>query len=173
LPVEPPKARVFLSYSRKDAAFTRRLSAALAGRGYAPDYDQSSRGPANIDTGISAEDEWWQRLEEMIAAAETMVIVGSPDLAKSKVCAEEIAHARNLGKRIIPVLFRTIDFDTAPPRLKALNFKIDFTGTDEASRAGGGGVRRRGRRPLRRHRHRRGVAPRGRPELEDGLETNQ
>jgi hypothetical protein len=48
------------------------------------------------------------------------------------VCAEEIAHARNLGKRIIPVLYRPIEFDTAPPRLKALNFKIDFTGADEA-----------------------------------------
>jgi hypothetical protein len=38
----------------------------------------------------------------MIAATETMVIVGSPDLAASKVCAEEIAHARNLGKAHYP-----------------------------------------------------------------------
>jgi hypothetical protein len=124
----PAKTRVFLSYSRKDGAFTRRLAAALEARGYAPDFDQSARDPANIDTGISAEDEWWQRLEEMIAAADAMLIVGSPDLAASKVCAEEIAHARNLGKRIIPILYRLIDFDKAPPRLKALNFKINFTG---------------------------------------------
>jgi hypothetical protein len=57
------KTRVFLSYSRKDADFTRRLAETLTVRGYAPDYDQSARDPANIDTGISAEDEWWQRLE--------------------------------------------------------------------------------------------------------------
>jgi hypothetical protein len=69
----------------------------------------------------------------MIAAADVMLIVGSPDLAASKVCAEEIAHARNLGKRIIPILHRQIDFPAAPPRLKALNFKISFDGEGEAA----------------------------------------
>jgi hypothetical protein len=59
-----PRTRVLLSYSRKDADFTRRLAEALTGRGYAPDYGQSARDPASIDTGIAAEDEWWQRLEK-------------------------------------------------------------------------------------------------------------
>lgn len=127
------KVRAFISHSRKDAAFTRRLSEALVARGYAPDYDRSERDPANIDTGISAEDEWWQRIKSMITAAEATIIVGSPDLANSKVCAEEIAYARNLGKRIIPILYRAFDYATAPPRLSALTFKIEFIdGADEA-----------------------------------------
>jgi hypothetical protein len=50
--------RVFLSYSRKDEAFTRRLADALTERGYAPDFDQSARDPANINFGISAQEPW-------------------------------------------------------------------------------------------------------------------
>ena len=120
------KTRVFLSYSRKDDAFTHRLAGALAALGFEPDFDQSSFDPANIATGVSAEDEWWRRLQEMIAAADVMVFVVSPDSAVSKACDEEIAYARGIGKRIIPILRRTIDFARAPPRLAALNVKIQF-----------------------------------------------
>src|SRR5262245_25353910 len=62
----------------------------------------------------------------MIAAADVMIFIVSPDSAASKVCDEEIAYARNLGKRIIPILRRPIDFAKAPPRLAALNVKIRF-----------------------------------------------
>ena len=127
------KAHVFLSYSRKDADFTHRLAEALGARGYAPNYDQSARDPANVESGIAAEDEWWQRLKEMIAAADAMVFIVSPDSAASKVCNEEIAYARDLGKRIIPIQRRPIDFATAPPRLSALNVKIEFIDDGEAA----------------------------------------
>jgi tetratricopeptide (TPR) repeat protein len=119
-------SRIFLSYSRKDGSFANRLASELLSRGYAPDFDQSPFDPLNIESGISAQDEWWQRLQQMIEAADMMVFVVSPDSAVSKVCDEEIAHARNLGKRIIPVLCRPIDFAEAPPRLAALNVKISF-----------------------------------------------
>jgi formylglycine-generating enzyme required for sulfatase activity len=125
-PTATKKLRVFLSYSRKDGAFTRCLADALAARGYVPDFDQANYGPDNVDSGISAEDEWWQRLQAMIASADAMVFVVSPDSAASKVCDEEIAYARGLGKRIIPVLRRPIDYHKAPPRLTALNIKIQF-----------------------------------------------
>jgi hypothetical protein len=82
--------------------------------------------PSNIESGISAQDEWWQRLQQMIDAADVIVFVVSPDSAASKVCDEEIAYARNLGKRIIPILCRSIDFAKAPGRLAALNVKISF-----------------------------------------------
>jgi TIR domain len=120
------KLRIFLSYSRKDGAFTHRLADALAVRGYVPDFDQANYDPDNIDSGISAGDEWWQRLRAMIASADAMVFIVSPDSAASKACDEEIAYARDLGKRVIPVLRRPIDFLKAPPRLTALNIKIQF-----------------------------------------------
>jgi len=123
---QPVKTRVFLSYSRNDGIFVHRLAKAVAAKGYEPDFDQSSFDPANIATGISAEDDWWRRLQDMIAAADVMVFVVSPDSAASKICDEEIAYARGIGKRVIPILRRPIDFAKAPPRLAALNIKIQF-----------------------------------------------
>ncbi len=55
--------RLFLSYSRKDGAFTRRLADALAARGYVPDFDQATYDPDNVTSGIAAEDEWRKRLQ--------------------------------------------------------------------------------------------------------------
>jgi WD40 repeat protein len=122
-----PKVRVFLSYSRTDKDFTRKLALALTGLGYVADFDQSEHDPANIETGISAEDDWWKRLQDMIAAAEAMVLIVSPHSVASQVCGEEIAYARALGKRVNPVLLAPIDVDQAPPRLAALNVKLSFT----------------------------------------------
>jgi hypothetical protein len=120
--------RVFISYSRKDEAFARRLAASLEERAFMADWDQASMDPDDLTAGIAAEDEWWTRLQDMITAADVMVFVVSPDSARSKVCDEEIAHARALGKRIIAILHRPIDFRRAPPRLSALNVKISFVG---------------------------------------------
>jgi formylglycine-generating enzyme required for sulfatase activity len=126
------KTRVFLSYSRTDSDFTDFLAEALADRGYTPDYDRSVYDPANIDSGISAQDQWWQRLQQMIASADVIVFVVSPDSAGSRVCDEEVAYAQGIGKRIIPILRRPIDYAKAPPRLSAHNVKLDFTGDEEA-----------------------------------------
>jgi hypothetical protein len=127
----PARLKIFISYSRKDAVFARGLADALATRGYEPDFDQANYDPDNIATGIAAEDEWWQRLQQMIAVASTMVFIVSPDSASSKVCDEEIAWARGLGKRIIPILRRSVDFAKAPPRLSSLNIKLYFTSDNE------------------------------------------
>jgi WD40 repeat protein len=120
--------RVFVSYSRRDTAFVVRLAAALTQDDFLADYDQAPFDPSNIETGIAAEDEWWQRLQQMITAADVMVFVVSPSSAASKVCDEEIAYARGVGKRIIAVQLYPIDFARAPPRLSALNIAIDFEG---------------------------------------------
>jgi hypothetical protein len=121
--------RVFISYSRADQAFAQRLAGSLEAHGFSPDWDQASFDPDSVATGISAEDEWWTRLQEMIASADTMVFIVSPDSARSRICDEEIAYARALGKRVIPVSARPIDFEKAPPRLAALNVKIAFDGS--------------------------------------------
>ena len=124
---EDARTRVFLSYSRKDEGLVAQMSGALMAAGFLADYDQASHDPHNVSAGISAEDEWWKRLQEMIAAADVMVFLVSPDSAASAVCGEEIAYARALGKRIIAVLARPVDFAKAPPRLAALNVRIDFS----------------------------------------------
>ncbi|MGD9981960.1 MAG: TIR domain-containing protein [Hyphomonadaceae bacterium] len=134
------KLRVFLSYSRKDAAYVERLAQALTERGFLADFDRSTHDKDNVEVGISAEDEWWQRLQDMILAADVMVFLVSPDSASSRVCDEEIAYARATGKRVIAILRRPIDFNAAPPRLAALNVKIDATADDDAGFAENVGV---------------------------------
>ncbi len=131
------RMRLFLSYSRNDQPFVKRLAKSLDRHGFLPDWDQSDTDPNNIATGISAEDEWWSRLQEMIGAADAMIFVVSPDSAASSVCDEEIAYARALEKRIIPILCRSIDYRKAPPRLAAINVKISFVedGTDPYDKA--------------------------------------
>lgn len=123
---EDARTRVFLSYSRKDTALVQRVADGLMAAGFLADFDRAAHDPGNVSAGISAEDEWWKRLQEMIAAADVMVFLVSPDSAASAVCDEEIAYARALGKRIIAVLARPVDFAKAPPRLSALNVRIDF-----------------------------------------------
>lgn len=118
---------VFISYSRRDAPFVQQLAQALTDNGYLADFDRSQRDPSNVAFGIAAEDEWWPRLQQMIAAADVMVFVVSPDSAASKVCDDEIEYARAVGKRIIAILHRPIDFAAAPKLLAALNVKIDFS----------------------------------------------
>ena len=124
---EDARTRVFLSYSRKDTALVQRVADGLMAAGFLADFDRAAHDPGNVSAGISAEDEWWKRLQEMIAAADVMVFLVSPDSAASAVCDEEIAYARALGKRIIAVLTRPVDFAKAPPRLSALNVRIDFS----------------------------------------------
>ncbi len=113
--------RVFLSYSRKDKEFIARLADVLTQRGYLADFDQSSHQAETGGTGIAPTDDWWLRLQDMIAAADVMVLAVSPDSAASKVVDEEIAYARSLSKRVIAVTCRELNFATAPPRLSALN----------------------------------------------------
>lgn len=118
--------RVFLSYSRQDGEFLQLLAKRLEQRGYLVDFDLTERDPTNQEIGISAQEEWWVRLKEMISTADVVLFIVSPVSASSRVCDDELAHARNLGKRVVPVICRPIDFDTAPERLRALNMKLDF-----------------------------------------------
>ncbi len=118
--------RAFISYSREDQPLVNKLSQALERHGHIADFDQSTHDPHNIDTGIAATDEWWLRLQDMIAASDVTILIVSPDSAASKIVDEEIAYAQAIGKRVFPVLARELDFRTAPPRLSALNVQTWF-----------------------------------------------
>ncbi len=57
-----------------------------------------------------------------------------PDLAHSKVCAQELEHARSAGKRIVPVAIRRTDPESVPTFLAELNWidAIDSTSLESA-----------------------------------------
>src|SRR5262245_31108962 len=81
---ESDKTRVFISYSRKDAAFANWLRFGLEGRGIEVFRD--------IEDTLAGE-EWWRRLQALISQADTVVFVLSPNSVASAICRDEVAHA--------------------------------------------------------------------------------
>ena len=67
--MQDSSAQVFISYSRKDMSFVDRLDAALKARGFEPLIDREA---------IYAFEQWWTRIEELIARADTVIFVLSP-----------------------------------------------------------------------------------------------
>ena len=110
-------ARIFLSYSRKDQDFVSQLAAALQGRGV-----QVSR---DIDDLLPAA-EWRKQLEQLIAAADTVVFVVSPDSIASEVVAWELSVVEKLNKRLAPIIWRTVANDKVPTAISKLHY-IHFT----------------------------------------------
>jgi hypothetical protein len=108
-----PKARIFISYSRKDMAFADRLDAALKARGFEPLIDR---------TEIYALEDWWKRIQTLISRADTIVFVLSPDAIASETCAKEVAYAAGLSKRFAPIVCRPVVDGTPPEALRRLNF---------------------------------------------------
>jgi hypothetical protein len=73
------RAKIFISYSRKDIEFANRLDAALKARGFEPLIDRDE---------IYAFEEWWKRIEALIVRADTVVFILSPDSIASPVCSK-------------------------------------------------------------------------------------
>jgi formylglycine-generating enzyme required for sulfatase activity len=107
------KTRVFISYSRKDMAFADRLESVLNGRGFEVLIDRQE---------IYAFEDWWTRIQALIARSDTIVFVLSPDSVKSDVALMEVAHAASLNKRFAPILCRPVQDSAVPEALRRLNF---------------------------------------------------
>ena len=110
---EAAKVKVFISYSRKDMAFADRLDTALQGRNFEPLIDR---------TEIYAFEDWWARIQSLIAQADTVIFVLSPDSVGSDVCGKEVAFAASLNKRFAPIVFQRVDDKSVPEALSRLNF---------------------------------------------------
>ena len=80
-----PKAKVFISYSRKDMAFADRLEAALKARGFEPLIDR---------TEIHAFEDWWKRIEALIASADAALLNAKHTGRNRVVVGGEVATAR-------------------------------------------------------------------------------
>ncbi len=114
-------AKVFISYSRKDIEFAKKLTAELA--------------KSDLDfwvdwEGIPPTVDWWRQIEIGIEEADTFIFLISPDSAASKVCGREIDHAIQNGKRLIPLVVRETKGDETPKQLGHLNW-IFFRASDD------------------------------------------
>ncbi|MGB6534808.1 MAG: toll/interleukin-1 receptor domain-containing protein [Xanthobacteraceae bacterium] len=119
------RAKVFVSYSRKDMAFAQMMVAALTQRGFEAFLDK---------TDIAPGEPWKERLSGLIAGSDTIVFCISPDSVASPVCGWELDESARLGKRIIPVVTRRIADTDAPPALARLNW-VFITGSDDKEAA--------------------------------------
>ena len=70
-----PTGKIFISYSRRDLAFADRIEKALKTRGFKPLIDR---------TEIYAFEDWWKRLQALVALSDTVVFVLSPDSVLSR-----------------------------------------------------------------------------------------
>ncbi|MCA9905636.1 MAG: toll/interleukin-1 receptor domain-containing protein, partial [Anaerolineae bacterium] len=93
------RSQVFISYSRRDQVFARRLFDGLERAGFDSWADWE---------GIPYSAEWWKEIEKGIVESDAFLCVISPHYLTSKICNEELAFARGLNKRIIPVVRREV-----------------------------------------------------------------
>jgi WD40 repeat protein len=112
-------ADVFISYSRQDQAFVRRLHDSLAARGREAWVDWED---------IPASARWRDDLRRAIESADAFVFVLSPASASSRVCREELDHAVGLNKRLVPLVLSEPGGEDVPPSLAEVNWL--FVGDD-------------------------------------------
>ncbi|MBZ0297441.1 MAG: TIR domain-containing protein, partial [Anaerolineae bacterium] len=117
---------LFISYSRRDLNFVQQLHDALKNR--------------SRDVWIDLEDipptaQWLEEIYDGIENTNAFVFVISPDSAMSEVCKLEIEYAVKQGKKLIPILHRTVEpRDQLHPSLTSHNW-LFFRQEDDFNRA--------------------------------------
>jgi WD40 repeat protein len=121
-PASPPPADqdggdehhdAFISYSHVDAAFADALRVALEARGVDVWIDE-----ADIPSGSR----WREELERAIENSDAFVFLLGPESAISQHCRQELGHAVELNKRILPVRVRETPDKQVPDSLAAYQF---------------------------------------------------
>src|SRR5215472_5491453 len=116
---------LFISYSRKDKDFVRRLDESLKSRGREAWVDWEDIRPT---------EDFMQAIYGAIEGVDTFVFVLTPDSVASVVCGREIAHAAAHNKRMVPIVARDVNADTVPEALAKLNW-IFFRDSDDFEKA--------------------------------------
>ncbi len=109
--------QVFLAHSDKDRAVVEKVGKSLMLEGFTIWTNRT-----DIKTGTEFQNEIYQGIE----GADNLVYFISPDSIQSKYCQDELEHAFNHKKRIIPILIEPTNLEEIPLQLQALQF-IDFT----------------------------------------------
>ena len=106
-------ADVFVSYSRRDADFVRRLADVLAARGKEAWVDVEEIRDAEVFPA---------RLRSAIEESDGFLFVISPHSVASSYCEQEVAHALELNKRVVPLLLRPAADEAVPEAIRVRNW---------------------------------------------------
>jgi len=90
------RPEVMISYRHTDAAFARRLEAAL----------RRARFRVWVDTAITPGEDWRQDIANAIQRSVAVVFIISPGSVTSKYCKEELFYASALHKPVFPVVLK-------------------------------------------------------------------
>jgi hypothetical protein len=114
---QEPKQRVFISYSRKDIKFARRLAGDLEKTGFDVWWDISD---------LKGGDDWVRFIPAAIETSQYFVVLLSPDSVKSEWVAKEYTYAIVKRKKIVPAMVRP---SAVPFALNTINY-VNFTTDD-------------------------------------------
>src|SRR5688500_14469167 len=108
--------KVFVSYSRKDEAFARKLAIWLhqaLDMGVWLDVD-------DIPVGIK----WSAAIQDGLDNCEVMVVVISPDAMKSVNVEDEWQYFLDQGKPVVPILLRSAPIPYQLRRIQYIDFSV-------------------------------------------------
>ncbi|MBK9924582.1 MAG: toll/interleukin-1 receptor domain-containing protein [Anaerolineales bacterium] len=127
-------SKIFISYSRKDIDFARKLAGDLETAGYDAWWDI---------TDLQGGDDWVKTIPNAIAESQYVIVVLTPNSIASEWVQKEYTQALTLHKKIIPIMLvpcsvpfalNTINFvnfatGEYPDNFKKLLTPLGFTGT--------------------------------------------
>ncbi|MEQ8972676.1 MAG: toll/interleukin-1 receptor domain-containing protein [Coleofasciculus sp. C1-SOL-03] len=115
---QPPATSldVFISYSRADADFARKLNDELQLQGKRTWFDQES---------IASGADFTQEIHGGIEACDNFLFILSPRSVNSPYCKDEVEYAAGLNKRFVTVLHQPVNSDELHPELAKVQW-IDF-----------------------------------------------
>jgi hypothetical protein len=112
--------KIFISYSRKDIGFARKLAGDLEKAGYDVWWDL---------TDLRGGDDWLRVIPSAIESSEFFIVVLSPNSAMSDWVKKEYTQALSSSKKIIPLMLTR---SSVPFALNTINY-VDFTSDDYAA----------------------------------------
>jgi len=105
---------VFISYSRKDKVFVRKLVAGLEANNVSVWVDWE---------GIPPSADWMSEIAGAVQGSDAFICVISPDWLNSKVCGQEYNMGLQNNKKLIPILYRESEKrKKMPEKLSATNW---------------------------------------------------
>lgn len=104
---------IFISYSRKDRDFMRKI------------FDKLESQEKNV--WVDWEDipptaEWLKEIFDSIESTDTFLFVISPESIVSDTCIAELKHAQSNNKRIIPILYREVNTINSPEEINKIQW---------------------------------------------------
>ncbi|HRQ23516.1 MAG TPA: TIR domain-containing protein, partial [Anaerolineales bacterium] len=105
--------KIFISYSRKDIDFARKLAGDLEKADYDVWWDI---------TDLRGGDDWVKTLPAAIASSSQFIIILTPNSVESEWVRKEYTQALNLRKKIVPIMFEMCDVPFALNTINYVNF---------------------------------------------------